>query len=107
MTIDLITAVILGLSIGIAATSFIAVVSFMEVIKAHHRQSVQHGEFLTLLAKMETNHSNLAKSFHSVTDSCQATTREACVIIADLHKYFESNALTRKITPLNEEGNPA
>ncbi len=100
---SLMTFITVCLSCSMLGLIAVAIMAFREVLRCGKDRSEQQAQIIALLAKIEDIQRDNMKNYADLTLKVNSSIVEVGVIVHDLHRYFEFNALTRKDSPLEQE----
>ncbi len=88
---------IICLSITVTVLSVISYLALRETAKCGKNRAVQDKRIIDLLCALDESHGDQSKNYRELTEKTTSAIVQVGKIVEDLHRYFENNALTRKL----------
>ncbi len=100
---SLLTFITVCLSCSMLGLIAIAGMAFKEVLSCGKERAASQKHIVNLLAKIEDIQRDNLKNYSDLTEKVNGSIIECSKIVANLQRFFEQNALTERLKPLEQE----
>ncbi len=100
---SLMTFIIACLSGSMLGLIVIAAVAFREALRCGKDRAAGQTQIVGLFARIEEIQRDNLKNYSDLTEKVNSSIIECSKIVNGLHRFFEHNALTERLKPLEQE----
>ncbi len=100
---SLMTFITACLSCSMLGLIVVAAMAFREILNCGKERAAGQAHIITLLAKIEDIQRDNLKNYSDLTEKVNSCIIQCSNSVAGLQRFFENNALTERMKPLEQE----